>query len=204
MASQATRSPAMPPQRVTRSTGTNSHPAAVPQQPALANIVNLPPPPTPTAPPAGAPRTSSQIDEPENAALQATGVETTSTVSMAKVTPIYKPKGKYVLVDIMGIGKSEYNRIIDDIHKNVERAGLDLKRTYRQQDCTRLANLFRLTRGQHPVLSKERFPCDWPQAELVKQYLSNVRKNRARQERATAASSGNGDGNTLGGLPTVD
>ncbi|TFK64567.1 hypothetical protein BDN72DRAFT_881412 [Pluteus cervinus] len=108
----------------------------------------------------------------------------------------------------MGIEKSEYNQIIDHIHKNVERAGLDLRQTYRQQDYARLSNLFRLTRAQHPVLSKERFPCDWPQAELVKQYLSNIRKGRARQERAAAAPSTNGSGNgnesTFGGLPNVD
>ncbi|TFK64168.1 hypothetical protein BDN72DRAFT_846871 [Pluteus cervinus] len=61
----------MTPRRSPRST--NPEPAAL-QQP-LASIANLPPPPTPTAPQAGAVQTPSQIDEPENTnALQSVGL----------------------------------------------------------------------------------------------------------------------------------
>ncbi len=52
-------------QRSTRST--NSNPAAL-QQP-LASVENLPPPPTPTTPQAGAAQIRLPIDEPENATV---------------------------------------------------------------------------------------------------------------------------------------
>ncbi|EGO01390.1 hypothetical protein SERLA73DRAFT_151835 [Serpula lacrymans var. lacrymans S7.3] len=49
-----------------------------------------------------------------------------------------------------------------------------------------LGDLFRLARHYHPYLA--RFQNDWATSELVKQYLSNRRKNKSRKERKGVAS----------------
>ncbi|KAF8152494.1 hypothetical protein B0H34DRAFT_677817 [Crassisporium funariophilum] len=125
--------------------------------------------------------------------LRALLAEKEKTVYTPEVSAIPRPKGEagdkkkgFALQEAMDLcGSTEqdalYGSILCTTCQNVIRANLDITVRYRQQDPEKLLQVFKLTRGEHPYLTKKRFPADWAVAEIVKQYLCNQRKEAKRK-----------------------
>ncbi|KAJ7073434.1 hypothetical protein B0H15DRAFT_935016 [Mycena belliarum] len=113
-----------------------------------------------------------------------------STAQEEDVERIERPKGEagdrkngFILQDAMKLedDDQDYRAILRTVHASVGRVGLDFTQDFRQQDPAKLAAVYKLTRKKHPYLTRARFPLDWAQAEMVKQYLRNKRRYSVRR-----------------------
>ncbi|KAJ3816443.1 hypothetical protein F5880DRAFT_1639719 [Lentinula raphanica] len=68
----------------------------------------------------------------------------------------------------------KFNQFLSFTRVNAQRAGVDLKRTFRDQD----PDVISLTAQDDDYFSKERFPGYWPTREALKQYIKNQRKQK--------------------------
>ncbi|KAJ7017633.1 hypothetical protein C8F04DRAFT_1243941 [Mycena alexandri] len=109
-----------------------------------------------------------------------------------EIERLHKPKGEagdgkrgFNLRDAMGLedDQEEFLRIQDIVRTNCRRVNLDFTQDYRKQEPEKLAALFKLSRKDSDYLTTKRFPLNWAQAEIVKQYLRNRRKYNVRKGR---------------------
>ncbi|KAJ8502507.1 hypothetical protein ONZ45_g11698 [Pleurotus djamor] len=110
--------------------------------------------------------------------------------------PIPKPKGEagdakrgFHLQSSMGLGNDDFqfNDIQRGVRSNATKAGVDMNKPYREQDAEVLGRVFKAGRQQFPYLSNNRFAHDWPQAEILKQYMKNRRRYAAKKNRERQA-----------------
>ncbi|KAF7329187.1 hypothetical protein MKEN_00179300 [Mycena kentingensis (nom. inval.)] len=126
------------------------------------------------------------------------------------IETLHRPPGEagskkrgFKLQDAMGLAgkRTVYKDIQRGVKHNCNRVNLDASLDFAHQDVHKLAMVYKLGRQDFPYLTQKRFPIDWAQAELVKQYLRNVRKHEVKQgrmdtreerkkKRANAASAG--------------
>ncbi|KAF4586750.1 hypothetical protein EYR40_010765 [Pleurotus pulmonarius] len=113
-------------------------------------------------------------------------------VAPGSITAIQKPKGEagdtkrgFNLCSAMGLDEDRflYTDIMRAVRRNAARAGIDYRRLYREQDHDILGKIFKAGRQLFPYLTKDRFPHDWAQAEILKQFLKNSRRSGAKRER---------------------
>lgn len=110
----------------------------------------------------------------------------------AVITPIQRPPGEagsarrgYNLRDAMGLNDStasrrEYKQILNSVKLNCIKCKIDPMVLYKDQEPEMLAKIFKAGWRAHPYLTPERFPANWAQAAMIKQYIRNVRKHRRR------------------------
>ncbi|KAG6835867.1 hypothetical protein H0H93_013811 [Arthromyces matolae] len=113
-----------------------------------------------------------------------------------EIISIQRPKGEagdkkkgFILQEAMELdggseGRALYASILRSTRHNIVRANLDTSLPFRRQDTEKLLNVYKLTRKEHPYLTRKRFPGDWAIAEIVKQYLRNQRKETKRKLKA--------------------
>ncbi|KAL1729052.1 hypothetical protein EV714DRAFT_274000 [Schizophyllum commune] len=104
------------------------------------------------------------------------------------ITVIVKPEGEagnnktgYRLISAMGLDHSvesrrDFRRYQRTVHINCAKYGIDMTQPYRHQDAEVLGKVFKAGWKAHPYLTPNRFPCNWAQAAMVKQYIRNHRK----------------------------
>ncbi|KAF4593332.1 hypothetical protein EYR38_009046 [Pleurotus pulmonarius] len=108
------------------------------------------------------------------------------------IVAIQKPKGEagdakrgFNLRSAMGLDNDRYlyADILRAVRRNASRAGVDFKTLYREQDHAILGRVFKAGRQLFPYLTELRFPHDWAQAEILKQFLKNSRRSGVKRER---------------------
>ncbi|KAJ3819163.1 hypothetical protein F5880DRAFT_1616427 [Lentinula raphanica] len=103
------------------------------------------------------------------------------------ITQIQRPHGEagdakngFNLRDAVELSNDgdKFNQFLAFTRANAQRAGIDLKRTFRDQDPDVISLVCRKTAQDDDYFSKERFPGYWPTREALKQYIKNQRKQK--------------------------
>ncbi|KAL1694097.1 hypothetical protein GGG16DRAFT_100661 [Schizophyllum commune] len=117
-----------------------------------------------------------------------------ASTPMEVIVVIPKPEGEagnnktgYRLIAAMGLDHSvesrrDFRRYQRTVHINCAKYGIDMTQPYRHQDAEILGKVFKAGWKAHPYLTPNRFPCNWAQAAMVKQYIRNHRKYTKSRE----------------------
>ncbi|KAK0221126.1 hypothetical protein EDD85DRAFT_742352, partial [Armillaria nabsnona] len=83
----------------------------------------------------------------------------------------------FILKEAMGLEDdvAMYKKIMARVKTNAIKAGIDFKREYKNQNKETLGKVFKAV--------GTRFPVDWAQAEIVKQFIRNNRKHARKNGR---------------------
>nr|GAT46390.1 predicted protein [Mycena chlorophos] len=94
-------------------------------------------------------------------------------------------KKGFNLQEAMGLenDRDTYKAIQRTVRRSCSRVGINGSIEFAHQDAAKLAMIYKLGRKAHPYLTRERFPLDWAQGDLVKQYLRNFRKHEVKNKR---------------------
>nr|GAT49004.1 predicted protein [Mycena chlorophos] len=121
------------------------------------------------------------------------GTDAPAQATKDAITTLYRPSGEagslkkgFNLQDAMGLedDRDTYKAIQRLVHRNARRVGLDASVDFARQDPGKLAMVYKVARNMPGAyLTQERFPLDWAQADLVKQYMRNVRKHEVKNKR---------------------
>ncbi|KAI5823631.1 hypothetical protein K523DRAFT_366607 [Schizophyllum commune Tattone D] len=133
------------------------------------------------------------------------------------IVPIKRPPGQagsrkrgYNLRDAMRLSGTKesrrlYRQIINTVHRNCDRYGVDsFEASWKGQEPENLGKVFKAGWRKHPYLTPQRFPGNWAQAAIVKQFVSNQRKHNNRKLREEAEGDDDDDDSDGDAPPAAD
>ncbi|KAH6912325.1 hypothetical protein BKA70DRAFT_1267200 [Coprinopsis sp. MPI-PUGE-AT-0042] len=132
-----------------------------------------------------------QLKEVTSAAQQLSEVKG-KTKKAKSIKPITKPKGKFVLQKRMKLdrdpkGHALYNKILAVVRRHCVAVQMNPRGCYRKQPIEKIGSVQLLARKEVKYLTEKRFPQSWTTAEMIKNWIQNQKRARAKRIKARRA-----------------